>query len=117
DRVTEGARVRLAQRFDRVADDLTELDPLVAGGVRVPAADLLTELRRGGVRGENLTQHRLLDVAPLDDVLGVALKLLQGRAELFVVRAEQLLRYRVVAGQYRAEAQRQHGHLGGAVLT
>ena len=56
----------------------------------------------------------MLDVAALDDVLGVPVELPQGRGELVVVRAEQLVGHRVVACQHRAEAQRQHGHFGGA---
>ena len=97
-----------------LADDLAEPYPLVAGGVRVRAADLLAEPRRLGVFREDLAEHRLLDVAALDDVLGVPVELPQGGGELVVVRAEQLVGHRVVAGQHRAEAQRQHRHLGGA---
>ena len=47
-RVAEGARVGLAPGLDRGGDDLAEPYPLVAGDVRVPAADLLAEPRRLG---------------------------------------------------------------------
>ena len=79
----------------------------------IPAADLLAELDRLGVVGENLAEHRVLGVAALDDVLGVPVELPQGGGELVVVRAEQLADHRVVACQHRAEAQREHGHAGG----
>ena len=113
-RVAKGARVGLPPGLDLDGEELAKPYPLVERCVGIRDADLLAEPRRLGVFLEDVTEHGVLDVAALDDVLGVPVELPQGSGELVVVRAEQLAGHRVVAREHRAEAHRQHRHLGGA---
>ncbi len=89
-----------------------ELDPQVAGGVRVGAVNLVPELCRLGVLRQDLRQDRLLDVAALDQVLSTPFEFFQSRGEVVVVWFEEFLDHRVLTRQDRSEAQRQDGRRG-----
>ena len=88
----QGPRVSIPLGHDRVADDRTQPDPPVPGGVRVFAPDLLGQPGRFRY-------------------LGAALGLLQRGLECLLIDREQFRGHSVSRRHDRAEPQRQHGHL------